>query len=285
MKTGIIKNGFLTLAAMLMLWTMVSCNNDNEKMTDGNATIQFKLTDAPALNYDEVNIDIVGVLVGVADDHDDLDDDDNEIDSSEVEWVELDVPNPGLYNLLDFRNGETVLLANGHIPAGKISQVRLILGDESNVVVEGVSHDLATPSAQTSGLKFNLHETLLPDLAYSFVIDFDASRSVVKRGDDSYLLKPVIRTYADTYGGSIKGIALPADTVGVGYVQIINGEDTLIAIPEDDGLFLFAGLEPALWDLTIFADTTTTFQDTVINDIEVKAGEVYNLESITLQHD
>ncbi|HAR37514.1 MAG TPA: hypothetical protein DCS09_02430, partial [Porphyromonadaceae bacterium] len=110
MKTRFLKSGSLTIAAMLMLWGAVSCTNENEKLTDGKASIQFKLTDAPALNYDEVNIDIRGVRVGIADAFFDVEDD---IDSSEVSWVELDVPNPGIYNLLDFRNGETVLLAGG----------------------------------------------------------------------------------------------------------------------------------------------------------------------------
>ncbi|MCE5178659.1 MAG: DUF4382 domain-containing protein [Porphyromonadaceae bacterium] len=284
MKTRFLKSGSLAIAVMLMLWGAVSCTNENERLPDGKATIQFKLTDAPALNYDEVNIDIRGVRVGIADAFFDVDD---EIDSSEVSWVELDVPNPGIYNLLDFRNGETVLLAGGDIPAGKISQIRLILGDESNVVVDGVAHDLQTPSAQTSGIKFNLHETLQADLAYSFVIDFDAARSVVRRGNGTYLLKPVIRTYADAFGGSIKGIALPArvEAAGVSYVQIINGEDTVISLPEDNGMFLFPGLKPASWNLKVFADTTTNYRDTLINNIEVKAGEVYDLGTIRLHND
>ncbi|MDD3968875.1 MAG: DUF4382 domain-containing protein [Proteiniphilum sp.] len=284
MKTRFLKNGSLALVSVLMLWSAVSCMNENEKFTDGKATIQLKLTDAPALNYDAVNIDVQGVRVGVADDFFDVEDD---IDSSEVTWVDLDVPNPGIYNLLDLRNGETILLAGGEIPAGKISQVRLILGDENTVVVDSVSYDLSTPSAQTSGLKFNLHETLLPDLAYSFVVDFDAARSVVRKGNGKYSLKPVIRTYAEAVGGTIKGIALPArtDTVGVSYVQIINGEDTLISLPEDNGMFLFPGLKPALWDLTVFADTATNYRDTVINDIQVEVGKISDLGVIQLHND
>lgn len=75
------------------------------------------------------------------------------------------------------------------------------------------------------------------------------------------------------------------DSAGVSYIQIINGEDTLISLPEDNGSFLFPGLKPALWDLTIFADTTTTFRDTVINDIQVKVGEVVDLGKIKLHDD
>ena len=275
MKKGLLKFGILSTTALLLLWLLVSCDNESDKIADGKASIQFKLTDAPAWEYDEVNIDIQGLRVGVADD-DEVDD---------VEWIDLNVTHPGIYNLLDYRNGKTVLLAGGDIPAGKISQFRLILGDDSYVVVDGVEYPLDTPSAQSSGLKFNLHETLLEGLAYSFVIDFDASRSIVRRGNGTYGLKPVIRTYADAFGGTIKGVALPArtDTVGVAYVQLINGEDTLISIPEDNGAFLFPGLEPLLWDLTVVADTNTTFSDKVVNDILVKVGEVVDLGVIDLE--
>lgn len=271
MKRRIFKTGLLALASLAMLWGAVGCDI-NDDVNEKKASIQIKLTDAPALNYDEVNVDIRGVSVGVAG------------GDADGDWIDLNINNPGVYNLLDLRNGNTVLLAGGDIPAGDISQIRLLLGENNSVVVDGVEYDLDTPSAQQSGIKLNLHQTLLPGVAYSFVMDFDAARSVVARGNGSYGLKPVIRTYAEAFGGSIKGIALPArvDTVGVAYVQIVNDGDTLIAIPEDDGFFLFPGLAPAMWDLTVVADESTSYVDEVIDGIEVKAGEVVDLGVVEL---
>jgi len=288
MKTKLLPKLFFAFASMLLMVVVVSCTNENDKLSKDTATIQLKLTDAPSMEYDAVFIDIQGVRVGVADEYFYADDpyyeDDN--DSTEgpddVEWVDLELSDPGLYNLLDYRNGETVLLAGGEIPAGKISQVRLLLGDESKVVIDGMDYALKTPSAQTSGLKFNLHSVLLSDLMYSFVIDFDASRSVVKTGNGKYILKPVIRTYADAFGGTIKGYALPADSA-VSYVQIINDDDTLISLPEADGKFLFAGLDAGAWDLTVFADTTTAYQDSVLYDVNVETGKVTDLGEIWLK--
>ena len=269
MKRRIFKTGLLALASLAMLWVAVGCDV-NEDVNEKKATIQIKLTDAPALNYDEVNIDIQAVSVGIA--------------NGEGEWIDLNIHNPGVYNLLELRNGNTVLLAGGDIPAGDISQIRLLLGENNSVVVDGMEYDLDTPSAQQSGIKLNLHQTLLPGVAYSFVMDFDAARSVVARGNGTYGLKPVIRTYAEAFGGSIKGVALPArvDTAGVAYVQIVNDGDTLISIPEDDGFFLFAGLAPAMWDLTVVADEYTSYVDEVIDGIEVKAGEVVDLGVVEL---
>ena len=157
MKKGFLKNSLLIMAAMLMLWSVVSCTNEDDKQTDGKATIQFKLTDAPALAYEAVNIDVRGISVGIADEF--AEEDESDEDSSKVTWIELDVPNPGLYNLLDLRNGKTILLANGDIPAGKISQVRLLLGDESNVVIDGVSiyYKLRRPSQAVLNLIYTKH--------------------------------------------------------------------------------------------------------------------------------
>lgn len=288
MKKRFYTIGSTTILALLLLFIVTACNNENDQLSKGEtARIQLKLTDAPALEYDEVNIDIQGVRVGVANEYfytDDpyLEEDDVEDtqEGVEVVWVDLEVSNPGLYNLLDYRNGETVLLAGGDIPAGKISQVRLILGDESNVVIDGEVHSLKTPSAQTSGLKFNLHEVLMPDMLYSFVIDFDASRSVVRTGNENFILKPVIRTYADAFGGSIKGFVVPGDSVD--YVQLVSGVDTLISLPEVNGLFLFAGLAEKSWDLTIFADSLSNRNDTLITDIVVEEGVVVDLGEIQL---
>lgn len=267
-----------------MLIVGVSCTNENNNLQDGTAKIQFRLTDAPSLIYDGVYLDLRGIKVGVADEfhYDENKDpyyveDDKTID---VEWVTLNFSNPGLYNLLDYRNGKTVLLAGGEIPAGNISQVRLLLGTDSYVLVDGVKHPLKTPSAQTSGLKFNLHETLLSDLAYSFTIDFDAARSVVKTGNDKYILKPVIRTYADAFGGSIRGSVQPAEANA--YVQIVKGTDTLISLPELDGKFLFPGLAPGLWNLTVVADSTTNYTNAAMANLAVAEGAINDVGTITL---
>lgn len=288
MKKRFYTIGSTMIFSLLFLFFVTACNNEDDNLSKGEtARIQLKLTDAPALEYDEVNIDIQGVKVGVAEEYFYTDDpyleegdEDDADEGDDVVWVDLKVSNPGLYNLLDYRNGETVLLAGGDIPAGKISQVRLILGEESNVVIDGELYSLQTPSAQTSGLKFNLHDVLQPNMMYSFVIDFDASRSVVETGNNNYILKPVIRTYADAYGGSIKGTVVPADSVN--YVQLVSGEDTLISLPEDNGLFLFAGLEEKSWNLTVFADTLSNREDTLITDIGVEEGVVVDLGEIQL---
>ena len=273
-----------TLSIVALLLFAVGCTNENEGLTSGKAQIQFKLTDAPSLDYAKVVIDIQGVKVGVADeyyedDNDPFYDDNDELD--EVEWVTLNISNPGLYNLLDYRNGEMIALAGGEIPAGKISQVRLLLGPDSYVETkDGTEYPLKTPSAQTSGLKFNLHETLLADMMYSFVIDFDAARSVVATGNNKYVLNPVIRTYAKDWGATLRGFVLPPEANA--FVQITKATDTLISLPEEDGKFLFPGIDEGTWKVEFIADTATEYTNFVMESVPVVKGEIKDVGTVTL---
>ncbi len=82
-------------------------------------------------------------------------------------WVSVPLFNPGMYNLLDFRNGEDTLLGGVSLPAGKVSRIRLILGDNNQIEMgDGSTVDLKTPSAQQSGLKLNVDADLKPGIPY-----------------------------------------------------------------------------------------------------------------------
>src|SRR5258705_13680735 len=85
------------------------------KKNKGSSRLDVYLTDAPAL-YDAVNIDVASVEIKSTD------------DQSDNGWQQLTQAKTGVYNLLDFTNGMDALLASVELPAGKISQLRLILG-------------------------------------------------------------------------------------------------------------------------------------------------------------
>jgi hypothetical protein len=160
--------------------------------------------------------------------------------------------------------------------------VRLILGTNNTVVKNGVSYPLITPSGQQSGVKFNLHQTLEADMSYNFVIDFDASRSIVEKGNAEFLLKPVIRTFAEAYGATLRGYALPADAKA--YVEIIQGTDTLMSIPEADGKFLFAGIKGGIWKVNVIAtDELNAYKDSTFSTTSIVEGKITDLGNIVLK--
>jgi hypothetical protein len=107
-------------------------------------------------------------------------------------------------------------------------------------MVNNVLVDMETPSAQQSGLKFNIHATLTAGLVYRLWIDFDAARSIVENGHGGYILKPVIRTYTEAVSGAISGVVSPSEAMP--YIRAIDNADTLGTFAGTDGDFLIKGV-------------------------------------------
>ena len=206
----------LLAVAAVSIAVITGCSKDKKESPPGsNEEIGFsriivKMTDAPAV-FDSVNVEILQVAVHFCDEVDttgqdtlggeisgqaagDLKDGDTECDSTGIwGWMDLETL-AGMYNLLELQNNVTAVLVYGDmIPAGHITQMRLMLGQTNYVVVDSVAHDLKTPSAQQSGLKIRLDATFEEGHTYEIVLDFDAEKSVVRTGNGKYLLKPVIK--------------------------------------------------------------------------------------------
>ena len=236
---------------------------------EGKSRLTVYLTDAPA-EYDAVNIEVVGLEVKAS------------TDPGEGGWTTMPLPvTPVTYNLLEFTNGMETLLSTIELPAGKVAQLRLILGENNSIVVNGVAEPLPleVPSGQESGLKFNIHADLLAGIEYRLWIDFDCARSVVENGTGDYILKPVIRTFNEATSGAIKGIVLPIEAGAI--VTATNGVGTLSAIPDPvTGAFLIRGVPDGTWTITI--DANNGYIDQTINNVNVTTGIVTDIGSITL---
>src|SRR5438045_1280754 len=146
----------LTLAITALF--VVSCSEDKDGQS---AHLQVRMTDAPA-DYQEVIVDVQDVQVNSTSDED-------------KGWISLDV-NKGQYDLLELTNGLDTLLGTAEIPAGHISQIRLVLGTNNSIKVGGVVQALTTPSAQQSGLKVNVNTDFEAGKTYTILLDFDAAR-------------------------------------------------------------------------------------------------------------
>ena len=222
------KVNFLFLCALMISLSLLSC-----KKTDNNSTkstLSVKMTDAPG-PYNAVYIDLQGV----------------EVTGTNNSAVLLNVNNR-IYNLLNFANGKDTLIGTGTLDVGTVEQVRLILGPNNTVVVNNVSYPLSTPSAEQTGLKLQVHQTLVGGVAYSILLDFDANQSIVDLGNGTYKLKPVIRTIDAAISGTIKGTIAPIGTLVT--VTATSGLVSYSANVNATGNFQFMGLPAGTYSVT-----------------------------------
>jgi hypothetical protein len=229
-----------------------------------NARVEVRLTDAPG-DYEEVNIDIQGVEINTQED-------DNG-------WKSLETKK-GVYNILKLTNGLDTLLGSIELPPGKLSQIRLKLGTQNSIKMNGQTINLSTPSGQQSGLKLLVNETLVEGVTYKLLLDFDAARSIVRAGNSGkYNLKPVIRVVAEAESGAIKGTVSPLDASPAVYA--ISGTDTVATGFADQltGKFLLKGIAPGTYSVSLAPSSGYSTQNK--EGVSVSIGAVTDLGIIT----
>lgn len=258
---------FLIPCAILGL---TSCIKNSSTSPSGPSSLSVYLVDAPAA-YDKVYIDVQSVQVK------------SSTDSSEKSWQTLIIPRTGVYNLLNFKNGLDTLLGTIQLPSGRISQLRLVLGPNNSIVLNGVTYPLTTPSAQQSGLKLAINANLVAGIDYKIWIDFDAARSIVQTGNGKYILKPVIRTFTQAESGGIKGIVLPVAAKGWVFA-IANATDTVSSTPAElsSGVFLLRGIPASTYKVSFHA-TAGTYRDTTFTGVTVTTGNITDLGTLKLK--
>jgi hypothetical protein len=180
----------------------------------GSGTLRLALTDAPACGYDAVNVTIERVRVHQS----------SVAGENDAGWTDLIVAPQRRVNLLSLTNGVLEELGQTQLPAGRYTQMRLVLAPNggtqppANSVLPsgGTETPLTTPSAQQSGLKLNVGIEVGANQIADVVLDFDACKSIVPRGHSGqYNLKPVIAVVPRNNDvGRIEGYVDPSISAG-----------------------------------------------------------------------
>lgn len=236
-------------------------------------TLRLALTDAPSCGYDAVNVTVEKVRVHRSAAADDTD----------GGWAEIVLPTPQRLDLLTLSNGVLLELGQTELPAGTYTQMRLVLARNggsapyANSVVPtgGDETPLTTPSAQQSGLKADIGLTVEPDQVADFVIDFDACKSVVRRGaSGQYNLKPVIAVIPrlGDAGQRVVGRVDPALALASTAVSVqAGGVPVKATVPGADGRFVLYPVPAGNYDLVVTAAGRVT---AVMTGVPVTATSV-----------
>ena len=246
---------FVPVVAIVMMFA--SCKND----TSSTATrFNVKLTDAPGA-YDALYLSIKEIQVL----------------TSEGRTI-LEV-NSDPFDVLQYRMGKDTLIASEDIASGKLQEIRLVLNETGNeVVIDGETFDLNTPSGQSSGIKLKVHEDLTSGIEYTMTLDFDAAKSIVRTGNGKYILKPVIRAIPQALSGAITGTVNPAASNPKLYA--ISGVDTIGAVADTTGKFFFPGVSEGTYKINI--EPVAPYVNKSIENVQVTKGSVKDLGTIMI---
>ena len=264
MRRILVASAFILSIASLPV--LISCKKNGAG--DGNARLKVYLTDDPG-DYEAVYIDVKDVQINVTGDTDEG-------------WQSLQGVQAAAYDLLKLVNDDDTLLTDSNIPTGRIHQLRLVLGTENYVKIQGTSQliKLETPSAQQSGLKLNIQQDVQDGMLYVITLDFDVSKSIVKTGSNKYMLKPTIRAILNAVGGSIKGIVMPKDFQSAVYA--VQGVDTIASTFSDtDGGYLIRGLPAGSYDV-FYKPTNILYKDSLRKSISVQFNTVTKIDTTFL---
>lgn len=257
MRKNVIRTGLLATTAIAAA-TLVACggggggSTSNPTPTTTMGTLAVSMTDAPACGFDAVNVTVNKVRVHQSSTASDTD----------AGWTDITLSPAKKINLLNLTNGVLESLGQTSLAAGHYTQLRLVLdantgtGLANSVIRTGTTTEttLETPSATQSGIKLVNEFDIVAGQKLDLVLDFDACKSVLTKGNGKYALKPVIKVVPT----AVNGISGFVSTALVGGRVMVSAQQNGVIVsstaPSATGEFFLSRLVPGNYDVVITAD-------------------------------
>ena len=226
------------LCAAFVPFILAGCGGGDDGGGTQTGTLHVAMTDAPSCGFDHVYITVSQVRVNA---------NANAADN-DAGWSTVSLATPQKIDLLSLTNGVLADLGQTALPAGQYQQVRLVLAQNqgnnlANSVVPtgGTEQALATPSATQSGYKIIHPFTVQPNTLVDLVLDFNACKSIVQRGNGSYALKPVVTAVPTVVSGAISGYVASAEAGATVYAEQ-GGKVVRGTVADSTGKFVLSPL-------------------------------------------
>lgn len=256
-RTNTLWMAYLLLLVGVVLFT-VSCSTSED-----TSSVAFKLTDAP----DTSGITNVKVTVSEIKVNESADASDGQGGS----WKVLTLNPAKEVDLLTLANGVTENLGELSLTGGtQINQIRFVVDQAKVSLDQGATYIPLTIPSKSIKIVNAFQVPLLGSI--SIVLDFDVSKSIVKTGNGTYILKPAIRSIVENEAGRITGTA-PAGATVYAYKDGVYVEGTEPTTSSDrdgdgtpdpafpnaytstlvksDGTFTLAFMDPGTYDLVL----------------------------------
>ena len=246
------------VAGLASVLALAACGGGGgDAGASATGTLQLSMTDAPAC-YDSVVVTVQKVRVHAS----------ATAQDSDAGWQDIVPANgPVKVDLLHLTNGQLADLGSAQVPAGKYTQLRLVLAP--NTAAEPLANavqptggqlvPLTTPSGTQSGIKLTGDFDVTANAVQNMVLDFDACKSVVSAGQSGrFLLKPVLRL-SPRFAGSISGYV--ATTMNLAATTVSAQQDGVVVrstAPDATGKFTLAYLPAGNYNVVIASDARAT---------------------------
>ena len=223
----------------------------------GSGTLGVSLTDSPACGFDAVNVTVIKVRAHQS----------SSASVTDAGWTDITLNPARKINLLSLTNGVLDNLGETPLAAGHYTQLRLVLdpntgsGLANSVVLSGSTAEIAlvTPSAVQSGIKLVHAFDVASGQRVDLMLDFDACKSIVKRGNGTYALKPVIKVIPFVRNG-INGFV---DLALLGSIVMVTAQQNGVVVQStapnaQTGEFFLSRLAPGNYDVVLTANGRAT---------------------------
>jgi len=267
-------------------------SDSNPNIPKGQSQVSVYMMDGPA-DYSKVLVDIrqVAVEIDTASKQNDSDHDDQWDDNycgehrtkqnSSVIWDTLNIT-PGVYDLLQLRNGTDTLLASGLYSTGKILKIKIALGSDNTIYTDSTTHYPLEIFGPSPSFTINVARTNVQSVTnneFKLWLDFNLGRSIFF-WSGAFYLKPFFVVFNDMVSAKVQGTVLPPGAGAL--VTGINGTDTIYAVPFGNGAYQFRGVPAGTWSFNFKG--RSGYQDTTITNIKVDSMKTVKLPTITLHH-
>ena len=260
-------------ASFILLFSCSSEDDQKEEPKEETTNLSIQLIDAPG-DFDKVNVEIKDVMLRY---------------HGNSEEISLNPENAGIHDLLKLTGGVSISLADKFkAPVGKILHMRIVMGGNNSIVIDGETFPIQIPSEEEYRLTKIINQEINAGEDYDYILDFDVHESIVKRGDGSYFLKPSITESLKSETGVIKGKVLMPNMVqcGIKAFNIVEDPDDQVEVrtfTNKDGEFQIFGLPEGNYKVTVQPEVGNGYSTVTLHDIDVVKEEVVVLDNISFK--
>lgn len=269
--TNLFKQIILSCLIAVSIVFIAGCNEVDPSNHAGR--LRISLTDGGGLLLKGLFLDIQSIEVNLSD----------SIGNGSNEWIPLEFTG-GLFELSSITREKSKQIVDQFFPAqNRIVNIRMTFGKDNYLLLSGKGDEkipITIPDEFATGTLVSANAQIFDNVICNILLDINILESLSLE-NSSYVFRPSIRTYTETFGGSLKGSVQQKDFpfIVVAYKENV---DTMATLTDQTGAFLFKGLEVGPWNVTILGDDSLKFADSTFVDT-VFQGKITTISPINLK--